>query len=77
MIKGDRVLLRLLDYGFRYLGLHRIESFPHEKNMRSVRCHLACGFVEEGRARKVLWLAGEWVDVVQMSILREEWEAQP
>ena len=73
---GRAAVKLLLDYGFRYIGLHRIEAFPHEKNLRSIRCLQSCGFLEEGRARKVLWLAGEWVDVVQMSILCEEWEAK-
>jgi RimJ/RimL family protein N-acetyltransferase len=71
---GRDAVKLMLDYGFGYLGLHRIELFPHEKNMRAIRCYLACGFIEEGRARKVLWLQGEYVDVVQMSILREEWQ---
>jgi RimJ/RimL family protein N-acetyltransferase len=72
---GREAVKLMVDYGFHYLGLHRIELFPHEKNVRAIRCYLACGFMEEGRARKALWLQGEYVDVVQMSILREEWEA--
>ena len=72
---GKEVVRLLLDYGFRYIGLHRIGAFPNEKNLRSIGCLKACGFIEEGRARKVLWLAGEWVDVVQLSILAEEWQA--
>ncbi len=73
---GRDAVKLMLHYGFHYLGLHRIELFPQENNVRAIRCYLACGFVEEGRARKALWLQGENVDVVQMSILREEWEAQ-
>jgi hypothetical protein len=30
--------------------------------------------VEEGRPRKVVWLKGEYTDLVEMSILREEWQ---
>ena len=72
---GRDAVKLLLNYGFHYIGLHRIEAFPNERNLRSIGCLKACGFLEEGRARKVLWLAGEWVDVVQLSILSEEWEA--
>lgn len=72
---GREAVKLMLDYGFGYLGLHRIELATHEKNVRAIRCYLACGFIEEGRARKVLWLQGEYVDVVQMSILHEEWQA--
>jgi RimJ/RimL family protein N-acetyltransferase len=37
---------------------------------------LACGFVEEGRPRKVVWIEGEYTDLAEMSILREEWQAK-
>jgi hypothetical protein len=33
----------------------------------------ACGFVEEGRMREHIWLAGRYVDNVIMGIVREEW----
>ncbi len=35
----------------------------------------ACGFVEEGRMREHVWLAGRYVDNVIMGVLREEWRA--
>lgn len=31
------------------------------------------GFVEEGRLRKALWLDGDWIDIILMSILEDEW----
>ena len=30
-------------------------------------------FVEEGRPRQVVWIDGEYTDLVNMSILRDEW----
>jgi RimJ/RimL family protein N-acetyltransferase len=45
-------------------------------NERAIRCYRACGFVEEGRLRQQQWCAGEYIDVVYMGILREEWEAR-
>lgn len=71
---GREAVKMLLAYGFRDIGLHRIEAFPHERNPRSIGCLKSCGFQEEGRARKVLWSAGEWLDVVQLSILEDEWK---
>lgn len=65
----------MLRYGFHYLGARRIELTTHAKNERAIRCYLACGFVEEGRPRKVLWIEGEYVDLVNMGILYEEWAA--
>jgi len=65
----------LLHFGFHYLDGRRIALTTHAKNERAIRCYLACGFVEEGRPRQVVWIEGEYVDLVDMSILREEWEA--
>ncbi len=31
--------------------------------------------VEEGRPRKAVWIEGEYTDLVEMSILRDEWLA--
>lgn len=70
---GRETIKLLLDYGFRYLGGRRIELTTHAKNPRAIRCYLACGFVEEGRPRKVVWIEGEYTDLVNMAILREEW----
>lgn len=72
---GREVVKLLLHYGFHYLGARRIHLTTHAKNERALRCYLACGFVEEGRPRKVIWIEGEYVDLVDMSILREEWQA--
>jgi len=33
------------------------------------------GFVQEGRLREHLWKSGKWIDLIQMGILKEEWEA--
>ncbi len=72
---GREAIRLLLDYGFHYLGARRIALTTHARNERAIRCYLACGFVEEGRPRKVLWIEGEYTDLVEMSILREEWQA--
>ena len=72
---GRDAVKLLLHYGVHYLNGRRIELTTHAKNERAIRCYLACGFVEEGRPRKVVWIEGEYTDLVNMSILREEWEA--
>jgi RimJ/RimL family protein N-acetyltransferase len=71
---GQDAVKLLLHYGFHYLPGRRIELTTHERNERAMNCYLACGFVEEGRFRKAIWLEGEYIDLVSMSILREEWE---
>lgn len=71
---GRETVKLLLHYGFHYLGIRRVNLTTHAKNERAIRCYLACGFVEEGRPRKAIWVEGEWTDLVEMSILRDEWE---
>lgn len=73
---GREAVSLLIEYGFRYWNLHRIWLTTHSKNERALRCYLGCGFVEEGRLRQHVWQAGEYADLVQMGVLREEWEAR-
>ena len=71
---GRETIKLLLQYAFHYLGARRIALTTNAKNERAIRCYLACGFVEEGRPRKVVWIEGEYTDLVDMSILRDEWQ---
>lgn len=73
---GREVVGLLVDFAFYHLGARRIALTTHAKNERAIRCYLACGFVEEGRPRKAIWVEGEYVDLVEMSLLREEWQAR-
>ena len=66
----------LLDWAFRYRNLHKVWLTTMGSNERALRCYSACGFVEEGRLRKHVWAAGQYVDLVYMGILREDWEAK-
>lgn len=31
------------------------------------------GFVEEGRLKKMFWIGGAWIDVLNFAMLEEEW----
>jgi RimJ/RimL family protein N-acetyltransferase len=72
---GRDAVRLLLRCAFHSLGARRVGLTTHAKNERALRCYLACGFVEEGRPRQVLWIEGEYTDLVEMSILRNEWQA--
>jgi RimJ/RimL family protein N-acetyltransferase len=63
----------LLDYAFRIRNFRRVWLETHASNERAIRAYRACGFVEEGRMREHIWLAGRYVDNVIMGVLREEW----
>ncbi len=66
---GRDAVRLLLEYGFHHVGTRRIALTTHAKNERAIRCYLACGFMEEGRPRKVAWVKGEYVDLVNIKNL--------
>jgi len=65
----------LVAYGFRSFNLHKIWLEVGAGNERAVRAYRACGFVEEGRLREQWYVAGQYVDVVLMGLLRTDWQA--
>ncbi|GAB4454540.1 MAG: GNAT family protein [Armatimonadaceae bacterium] len=71
---GTEAVRLLVDYAFRYWNVHRVWLTTHSRNERAIRCYEKCGFLEEGRLREHLFLDGEFVDQVQMGILRREWQ---
>lgn len=73
---GRDAIRTLLVYGFQIRNLHKIWLFVNEDNPRAIHSYLACGFVEEGRLREHVWSNGRYVALLQMGILRSEWEAQ-
>ena len=64
----------LIDYGFQQLNLHRISSTALAFNERSIRFHKKLGFREEGRLRQIMFKNGQYHDLVQFGLLREEWK---
>lgn len=62
-----------LDWAFRFHNLRRIWLTARATNERAIRAYRSCGFVEEGRLRGHEYVAGEYVDVIYMGLLRDEW----
>ncbi|MGH3487595.1 MAG: GNAT family N-acetyltransferase [Actinopolymorphaceae bacterium] len=73
---GREAIRLLLDYAFRLANLRRAWLQTHAENERAIRSYRAVGFVEEGRLREHLWLAGRYVDVVVLGILRTDFDSQ-
>jgi diamine N-acetyltransferase len=65
-----RVLLR---WAFTLENFRRVSLETWATNERAIRAYRAAGFVEEGRMREMVWVDGQYVDVVQMGVLRDEW----
>ncbi len=74
---GTEAIRGALRYGFEEMGLRRVDLQVDEDNLRGIRCYEKCGFVREGLLRAHRIRKGQPVNVVAMSILREEFEAQP
>jgi RimJ/RimL family protein N-acetyltransferase len=70
---GREVIKLLLDYAFEHRNLERVWLATHSENERAIRCYRACGFVEEGRLRRHLFLRGHFVDRIFMGILKEDY----
>lgn len=74
---GREAMGLLLDFGFRIQNLRRLWLEVNAANERAVRSYRASGFVEEGRLREHVWSAGRYDDLIQMGLLRRDWEHRP
>lgn len=63
-----------VDFGFRHLGLHRIEAACLPTNAASKRLLERVGFTHEGYARAYLKIDGDWRDHLLFGLLREDFE---
>jgi len=73
---GREAVGLLLDYAFRLRNFRRVWLEVHSDNARGIGAYRSCGFVEEGRMREHVWLAGRYVDNVIMGLLRDEWSGE-
>lgn len=70
---GTEAMSLLLKHGFETLNLNRIALDVYENNPRAVRAYEKAGFVHEGRKRKAMFKEGKYLDILVMSVLREDW----
>ncbi len=62
-----------LKIGFEELGLHRISLGVYENNKAALNCYLKSGFSIEGVSRDILLYNGEYLSMIEMGILEQEW----
>jgi RimJ/RimL family protein N-acetyltransferase len=70
---GTEAMRLMVNYGFDNLNLNRIYLRVFETNPRAIRCYEKAGFRHEGRQRQAHFLDGKYIDVLMMSILKNEW----
>lgn len=73
---GSEAIRAMCEYGFTTLNLNRVYLKVKRSNDNAIECYKKCGFVEEGVQRQHSFENGEYVDLVFMGLLKEEWEAQ-
>ncbi len=73
---GAFALENMLSHAFRDLGLNRVGLDVLETNTRARHLYEKAGFVFEGKKRQAAFKDGAFIDVVEMGLLRGEWEAR-
>jgi RimJ/RimL family protein N-acetyltransferase len=71
---GSEAMGLLLRHAFDTLNLNRIFLRVFENNQRAIRCYEKVGFIHEGRLRQAEYRDGKFLDVLLMSVLRQEWQ---
>jgi RimJ/RimL family protein N-acetyltransferase len=71
---GREAARLMINYGFQQLNLHRISSGAFAFNERSMKLQKEVGFREEGRLRQAFFKNGQYHDLIQFGLLREEWK---
>jgi RimJ/RimL family protein N-acetyltransferase len=69
---GTEAVRLLIKHGFNSLNLNRIFLRVFENNPRAIRAYEKAGFVHEGRERQAEFRDGRYIDVLLMSILKDE-----
>jgi RimJ/RimL family protein N-acetyltransferase len=71
---GTEAMQLLVKFAFLEMNLNRLELSVFDFNERAIRSYLTCGFRQEGRQREKQYMNGRYLDVIQMGLLRSEWE---
>lgn len=70
---GVAAIQSIMEFGFMDAGFNRLHATILATNSRSIAAYvLKSGWTEEGRLRQHIWRNGEYVDLVQIGMLRSE-----
>ena len=61
----------IINFAFKTLQLHRIESYVMPRNTKSLRVMEKLGFMPEGLSKRCLEVNGVWEDHLRFSLLNE------
>ncbi|MBI1389502.1 MAG: GNAT family N-acetyltransferase [bacterium] len=71
---GKDAFLTLIRFCFQELNLHRVYLQVFDFNERAAALYRKLGFVEEGRLRECFFTQNAYHDVIQMSLLENEFK---
>jgi RimJ/RimL family protein N-acetyltransferase len=69
---GTEAVHLLVKHGFNTLNLNRIYLHVFNNNPRAIRAYEKAGFVHEGRLRQAEFKDGKYIDILVMSMLKDE-----
>ena len=70
---GSRALPLMLDIAFTHLGLNRLTSYFRSDNTATRTLVERVGFRQEGCMRQAWFAKGQYLDMIVIGILRQEW----
>lgn len=73
---GSEAMAWAVDWAFDYANLHSVFLQTSSLNEKALGAYRKVGFVVDGRDREALYMAGKWYDVVNLSILEQDWRAK-
>lgn len=71
---GNQLHLNMLHYVFDILNLNKVCGETFAWNKRNISLHQKFGSKIEGRRRAHIYKNGQFEDIVEMAILKDEWE---
>lgn len=71
---GSIVIKKMLKHAFYNLNLNRVELEVLYDNIRAIHVYEKNGFKKEGVRRQIVYKNGKYVDLINMSILKSEYE---
>jgi RimJ/RimL family protein N-acetyltransferase len=74
---GAEAIGRILRYAFETVGLNRVGLSVFEFNEEAISTYEKLGFSVEGRLRRAVRRGNTFHDAILMSVLKDEWEAEP
>jgi diamine N-acetyltransferase len=71
---GFQAVRLLLKFAFDDLNLNRVYLHVFSTNATAIRLYEKAGFTKEGTLREAAHINGEYIDVIEMGIVRDEYK---